>query len=75
MEAGDILTETEAKYVNTLEGIRDVVRAIVEGGNLIVGDGVGAIDADQYNRLVKLMVKATALEASVWEEEQEENES
>jgi polyhydroxyalkanoate synthesis regulator phasin len=56
VQAGDILTEHEAKLFETYEALRDLVSDMVEGGEI-------PDTAEQYQALVALLLECTDLES------------
>lgn len=60
MQAGDILTENEAAYIEALEDLWDMVSDMVEGGRLREAD-----IPDDYRALVRHQMTLSSLRAAV----------
>lgn len=65
MQAGDILTENEAAYIEALEGLWGMVSDMVEGGRLREAD-----IPDDYEALVRHQTTLSSLRAAVEEDDE-----
>lgn len=65
MQAGDILTENEAAYIEALEDLWVMVSDMVEGGRLREAD-----IPDDYRALVRRQMTLSSLRAAVEEDDE-----